>query len=268
MLPLLLPMRRRRWITGMIAPSRRARHGQQHVAKREPYGFRVGGKTQAHPAQPVCRRERHCSKTDQATRDAGVLSRRAASDTQSCSEIADTNTPDGAARRWAPWLCAYSGARVGEITQLRGIDVIERDGTHALRITPEAGTVKSRKPRVVPLHEHLIEQGFLEFAANHGDGPLFYTPRKSKKPPYAQARQRLAEWVRSLGISTRSCSQTTRGGTHSNKLPTMQESLSARPTTSRGTHKERRSDIWSPDAAADGGRVEEVSAIRTRGSTS
>ena len=61
--------------------------------------------------------------------------------------------------------------------------------------------MKNRKPRVVPLHQHLIEQGFLDFAASHGDGPLFYAPRKSKKPPYAQARQRLAEWVRSLGIS-------------------------------------------------------------------
>jgi hypothetical protein len=27
------------------------------------------------------------------------------------------------ARRWVPWLCAYSGARAGEITQLRGMDV-------------------------------------------------------------------------------------------------------------------------------------------------
>lgn len=115
--------------------------------------------------------------------------------------VDNTTKPDDAARRWVPWLCAYSGARVGEITQLRGCDVIERDGTHALLITPDAGTVKNRKARVVPLHEHLIEQRFLEFAANHGDGPLFYTPRESKKPPYAQARQRLAEWVRSLGVS-------------------------------------------------------------------
>ena len=116
-------------------------------------------------------------------------------------EVTDTGTPDAAARRWVPWLCAYSGARVGEITQMRGSDVIKRDGTHALLITPEAGTVKNRKARVVPLHEHLIEQGFLNFVAKHGDGPLFYTPRKSKKPPYAQARQRLADWVRSLGIT-------------------------------------------------------------------
>ena len=79
--------------------------------------------------------------------------------------------------------------------QLRGIDVVERDGVYALRITPEAGTVKGRKPRVVPLHEHLIEQGFLDFAAKHGDRPLLHPLGR------AQARQRLAEWVRSLGIS-------------------------------------------------------------------
>jgi integrase len=73
-----------------------------------------------------------------------------------------------------PWLCAYTGARPGEITQLRGADVIERDGTHGLRMTPDAGTVKTKKTRVVPLHEHLIEQGFLKFVAEHGAGPMFY----------------------------------------------------------------------------------------------
>jgi integrase len=124
--------------------------------------------------------------------------------------IGDITKPDHAARRWVPWLCAYTGARVGEITQLRGSDVIKRDGTHALRITPEAGTVKSGKARVVPLHEHLIEQGFAMFAESHGDGPLFYKPApkgkadatgKPRKPRYQQTRQRVAAWVRSLGIT-------------------------------------------------------------------
>jgi integrase len=70
---------------------------------------------------------------------------------------------DDAARRWAPWLCAYTGARVGEITQLRKADVIERGGIRALRITPEAGTVKNARTRLVPLHEHLMAQGFLSY---------------------------------------------------------------------------------------------------------
>ena len=58
---------------------------------------------------------------------------------------------------------AYTGARVGEITQLRKEDVIDRDGAHAIRMTPEAGTIKTAETRVVPFHEHLIAQGFLKF---------------------------------------------------------------------------------------------------------
>ena len=56
----------------------------------------------------------------------------------SASAIKNTRRPAVAARRWVPWICAYSGARAGEITQLRGQDVIERDGIKALRITPDA----------------------------------------------------------------------------------------------------------------------------------
>jgi integrase len=123
-------------------------------------------------------------------------------------EVGDTDTPDKAAKRWVPWLCAYTGARPGEITQLRGKDVIEREGIYALRLTPEAGAVKGGKVRAVPLHQHLIEQGFLKFVAQHGAGPLFYRASAQiggdgadkKKPRYAQARQRLAAWVRSLGV--------------------------------------------------------------------
>jgi integrase len=125
--------------------------------------------------------------------------------------IIDTRTPHEACKRWVPWLCAYTGARPGEMAQLRGADAIERDGIHAIRITPEAGTVKSGAARVVPLHEHLIAQGFLKFVAQHGKGPLFYNPAtsatasddltKQKKPRAAQARQRLATWVRELGVS-------------------------------------------------------------------
>lgn len=124
--------------------------------------------------------------------------------------ITDTSKPFRAAQRWVPWLCAYTGARSGEITQLRKSDVIEREGVSAIRITPEAGTVKTNKPRTVPLHAHLIEQGFLKFVENHRKGPLFYTPDpnaneddplKLKKPRSTQTRQRLATWVREIGVS-------------------------------------------------------------------
>jgi integrase len=126
--------------------------------------------------------------------------------------IKDTKSPIKAACRWAPWLCAYSGARAGEITQLRGQDIEQRDGFVVLKIKPEAGDVKGSKARTVPIHEHVIAQGFLDYVASKGKGPLFYNPApkdgsgdtdimKPKRPRYEVTRNRLAEWVRALGVT-------------------------------------------------------------------
>jgi integrase len=43
------------------------------------------------------------------------------------------------ARRWIPWLCAYTGARVNEISQLRKQDVQEHEGIWAILITLRQG---------------------------------------------------------------------------------------------------------------------------------
>jgi integrase len=128
-------------------------------------------------------------------------------------------TPEhAAARRWVPWLCAYTGARVNEITQLRRKDVLEdtivhkEDGREVektyyfIRITPEAGNQKSRTFREVPLHDHLMEQGFIEFVKRCEQGPLFYSTKRQKQgvsgqnPTYARVGQSIAVWVRGLGI--------------------------------------------------------------------
>jgi integrase len=118
-----------------------------------------------------------------------------------------------AARRWIPWLCAYTGARGGEITQLRGSDCIKQDGIDCIRITPEAGTVKTGEVRLVPLHEHLVQQGFLTFVTRSGNGPLFFKERKTPlvsdeitkptKDPAVRTRESLAVWVRSVGVTDR-----------------------------------------------------------------
>jgi integrase len=53
-----------------------------------------------------------------------------------------------AAKRWVPWLAAYTGARVGELAQLRKQDVT-REGEHwTIRLTPEAGTIKTNEARM------------------------------------------------------------------------------------------------------------------------
>ena len=107
------------------------------------------------------------------------------------------------ARRWVPWLCAYTGARVGEITQLRAKDIRQEDGVWVAHITPEAGSVKTYEARSVPLHPHLIEQGILQLA-NEGDAaPLFHQEGTGNAiNPASKIRAAdLAKWVRSLGIT-------------------------------------------------------------------
>lgn len=103
------------------------------------------------------------------------------------------------ARRWVPWLCAYSGARVNEITQLRAEDVSEIDGVWTMLITPEAGGVKTNEARTVPLHMHLLEQGFLEVVKGK-DGPLFYDPSRARGGQENRHHKKvgmfLSEWVR------------------------------------------------------------------------
>lgn len=131
----------------------------------------------------------------------------------------DGRTSDefGAAKRWIPWIMAYTGARVNEITQMRGCDLqlrrleIEVDDKKSvedvwvLKITPEAGSVKNFEARDVPLHPHLVEQGFPDFVKKHGSGPVFYDPKRRRdgsdlRPQYQKVADKLGEWVREIGI--------------------------------------------------------------------
>ncbi|QGY01989.1 hypothetical protein MMSR116_08935 [Methylobacterium mesophilicum SR1.6/6] len=102
-----------------------------------------------------------------------------------------------AARRWVPWLCAYDGARLNEMTQLRGSDVRQVHGIWIVRITPEAGSAKTGLWRDVPLHPHLVAQGFLSFAGSRGSRPLFQDPARTRgcskaHPIYKKVGERLA----------------------------------------------------------------------------
>jgi hypothetical protein len=54
------------------------------------------------------------------------------------SAIGTPKTIFQGAQRWVPWLCAYSGARPGEITQLRGVDVQSRGHVTAFIALPPA----------------------------------------------------------------------------------------------------------------------------------
>lgn len=106
---------------------------------------------------------------------------------------------NAAARKWAPWLCAFTGARMSEMGQLRKEDVRDGDGGPYVLITPEAGTVKTDTDRRVPLHPQLIAMGFLDFVAKAPAGPLF----SNKLGGGGNARDKVRQWVRSLPIDLR-----------------------------------------------------------------
>jgi integrase len=107
-----------------------------------------------------------------------------------------------AAKRWVPIICAFTGARVSEITQLRKEDIRHDDGMWIARITPDAGSVKAGGYRDVPLHPQIIVEGFADFHKDAGQGPLFHNGstldsyvRKSK-----QISNQLADWLRLTGL--------------------------------------------------------------------
>jgi integrase len=103
-----------------------------------------------------------------------------------------------AVTRWVPWLCAYTGARVGEMLQLRKQDVHEVRGTWVITITPEAGTVKTKEMRHVVIHRHLIESGFLQFV-ERSEGPyLFLPPTNDFRAAVRTAKTALRTFVREV----------------------------------------------------------------------
>lgn len=105
---------------------------------------------------------------------------------------------------WAPWIAAYTGLRITEITQLRGVDLKHAYGFPHLIITPEASDTKSNRSWSTGIHKHLIELGLLDFIQDMGDGPLFYeasdegTPltEAQKRSRAAEAANKVTDWVK------------------------------------------------------------------------
>lgn len=110
--------------------------------------------------------------------------------------------------RWVPWICAFTGARVTEITQLRTADHVIEHGVHCLRITPDAGSVKTGNYRLAPVHPQLLEQGLCDFVSSLPDGPIFYSlaPVRGKPADPVERAQsagaKVGQWVRDfVGIT-------------------------------------------------------------------
>lgn len=111
-------------------------------------------------------------------------------------------------RRWLPWLAALTGARIAELAQLWGKRVLKVDGVHVLRLAPaeDGGSLKNEgSERDVPIHPAMVEQGFLEWVIEKGEGPLFYKKAVRAKEGGRHASKgvsnHLAEWIREQGFT-------------------------------------------------------------------
>lgn len=107
-----------------------------------------------------------------------------------------------AAKRWVPIICAFTGARVSEITQLRKEDMREVDGRWVIRIAPDAGTVKAGDYRDVPLHAQIVSLGFPEFIKASNPGPLFHGGTQPEKYAVKAGRisNQLGTWLQELEL--------------------------------------------------------------------
>jgi len=104
---------------------------------------------------------------------------------------------------WVPWICAYTGLRVSEVTQLQGKNVRNEDGFPIFVITPEDGSTKSGKAWTTGIHPHLIEMGILDMFRAVGGGPAFYRAypsgtdlqKISGKHRAKESASRVGDWV-------------------------------------------------------------------------
>lgn len=110
-----------------------------------------------------------------------------------------------AARRWLSWLCAYSGARVNELTSLQPDDVFATGRIWCMVIKPSLET--TAQWRVVPIHSHVTAQGFADYVKERRklNKPLFFDPDRSRggnpgNPQFEKVAERIGEWVHGLGI--------------------------------------------------------------------
>ncbi len=129
--------------------------------------------------------------------------KRSFTDEEAAAILKAANQEKNAVKNWVPWLCAYSGARISEICQLRAEDVRRVEGVWAISFSPEAGNLKNiNSERVIPIHPALIDRGFITFAERIASGPLFaeLTPDRFGKRG-GNGTKVLGRWVRSLGLT-------------------------------------------------------------------
>ena len=102
-----------------------------------------------------------------------------------------------ASRRWCPWLCAYSGARIQETLWLQKENIRQEGGIWVM----DFPNTKDGFARSVPIHRELIDEGFLAFVDNSPTGFLFVEDKGRNAASTRSAQElraaEIASWVQS-----------------------------------------------------------------------
>lgn len=105
---------------------------------------------------------------------------------------------------WLPVLAVYTGARMGELCQLKGSDVVGTNGITYFNIHDyDENTLKtSNSIRKIPIHRHLVELGILELAEKRGKLHLFDIQQHTEKRSHYPSK-RFGTFKSKLGFGRR-----------------------------------------------------------------
>lgn len=111
-------------------------------------------------------------------------------------------------RKWILLLCMFTGARLGEIAQLRSCDVqLQRDVwlVHICEEEKSGLRTKNRKGHHVPLHSRLIELGFIDFvearkAAGGDQATLFIGLERDSRGHFGKVSRWYRRYLEKLGL--------------------------------------------------------------------
>lgn len=86
-------------------------------------------------------------------------------------------------KKWPVNVMAFTGMRNAEVMQLRKEDVMQsEEGIWYFRVTEDAGKLKTKQSnRIIPIHDLLLEKGFLDFVCKCSETYLFKRYSQSEK---------------------------------------------------------------------------------------
>ncbi len=114
--------------------------------------------------------------------------------------FAGEESPHGAMAYWVPIILYYTGARVEEICQLYRQNIIEDNGIPCIQVEMgENQSVKTGNTRIIPLHDHLIELGFMDYV-NSRENYLFSGQRNSAGKYSYNFIRWFGQYIRKHGI--------------------------------------------------------------------